>query len=139
MDQTMRFHSFSSSVSVGGQIAPSDLPGLAAAGFAVLVNHRPDGEEIGQPTSADLQSAAAELGLIYVAAPVRGVPDMAALEATDGALARIPAGGKALLFCRSGMRSAAAWAMVESRRGVAPDELRAAAAAAGYDLSRLPL
>ena len=44
-----------------------------------------------------------------------------------------------MFFCRSGMRSAAAWAMAERRAGAEPDALREAAAAAGYDLSRLPL
>ena len=43
------------------------------------------------------------------------------------------------MFCRSGMRSAATWAMAQRLDGADPYDLRAAAASAGYDLSRLPL
>ena len=46
---------------------------------------------------------------------------------------------KAVFFCRSGMRSAAAWAMADRLAGGEPDVLRDAAATAGYDLSRVPL
>jgi hypothetical protein len=37
------------------------------------------------------------------------------------------------------MRSASAWAMSERLKGAGADELRAAAAEAGYDLARVPL
>lgn len=112
---------------------------LADAGFSHLVNHRPDEEEPGQP-SADQIAAAAELsGLKVVNAPVRGLPDVDAVTATRQAIDSLGPNDKALLFCRSGMRSAAAWAMAERLRGADPEVLRAAAAEAGYDLSRLPL
>ena len=44
-----------------------------------------------------------------------------------------------VMFCRSGMRSAAAWAMAERLKGVDAEDLREAAAIAGYDLGRVPL
>ncbi len=124
---------------VTGQLTPGQVPALAEAGFGCLVNHRPDDEEPGQPTAADLARAATEAGLKAVHAPVRGLPDAAAVEATRVALDELAPGGKAVFFCRSGMRSAAAWAMAERSTGGDPEALRRAALAAGYDLSRVPL
>jgi uncharacterized protein (TIGR01244 family) len=44
------------------------------------------------------------------------------------------------MYCRSGTRSAITWALaIRSLGRGEPEDLRAAAAAAGYDLSRLPL
>jgi sulfide:quinone oxidoreductase len=124
---------------VSGQIELNALEALAAADFTLLVNHRPDHEKPGQPTAAEIAEAAARHGLRMVWAPVRGLPDADAVQATADALQSLEAGRKALLFCRSGMRSAAAWAMARRLDGADPEDLRAAAASAGYDLSRLPL
>lgn len=124
---------------VTGQLTPGQVRALGEAGFGCLVNHRPDDEEPGQPTAADVAEAAREAGLKAVHAPVRGLPDAAAVAATRAALDALPPDGKAVLFCRSGMRSAAAWAMAERLAGGDPEALRGAALAAGYDLGRLPL
>lgn len=122
---------------VSGQVAPHALADLAARlGVTRIVNNRPDHEEPGQPTSDEVQAAAEAAGLDYVAAPIRGMPEPAAIRSVADALAD---GTPTLLFCRSGMRSTAAWAMAKSEDGADPDELRARARAAGYDLSRLPL
>lgn len=124
---------------VAGGVRPGDVGELKALGFAWLVNHRPDHEEPGQATAEDLARAAAEAGLTMTHAPVRGLPDDAAVAATRATLDAMNAGDKALFFCRSGMRSAAAWAMAERLAGAEPGSLREAAAAAGYDLGRVPL
>ena len=39
-------------IGVAGQISLDQVRGIAAAGYKVLVNNRPDGEEPGQPRSA---------------------------------------------------------------------------------------
>ena|SRR5688572_22180250 len=124
---------------VAGQIRPEAMRELAAAGFSHLVNHRPDAEEPGQPSAEQIAAAAVLAGLKVVTAPVRGLPDVDAVTATREAIDSLGPNDKALLFCRSGMRSAAAWAMAERLRGADPDVLRTAAAEAGYDLSRLAL
>jgi uncharacterized protein (TIGR01244 family) len=124
---------------VTGQVWPADIPGLRTAGYAWLVNHRPDGEEPGQPSASELENAAAAAGLRMVHAPARGLPDAAAVEATRTVLDSMAPGDKAVFFCRSGMRSAAAWAMARRLAGADPDRLREAAAAAGYDLGGVPL
>lgn len=122
---------------ITGQVSPQRLAELAARlGLKRVVNHRPDHEEAGQPLSAELAAVAAEAGLAYVSAPVSGLPTAEAVEATALALSH---GEPILMFCRSGMRSTAAWAMAERLNGADPEDLRAAAGQAGYDLSRLPL
>lgn len=129
----------STSVTTAGQLSPAEFSHLKQLGYSVIVNHRPDHEEPGQPTSQELSEAAAVSGLTYIWIPVSGMPDRAAVEATAAVLENADESEPVLMFCRSGMRSTAAWAMAQSARGVDADELRAAAAAAGYDLSRLPL
>ncbi|WP_439472858.1 TIGR01244 family sulfur transferase [Brevundimonas sp.] len=129
----------SASVTIAGQLSPTEFSHLKQLGYAAVVNHRPDHEEPGQPTSQELSEAALVSGLTYVWIPVSGMPDRAAVEATAAALEGASESAPVFMFCRSGMRSTAAWAMAERARGVDADELRAAAAAAGYDLSRLPL
>lgn len=120
-----------------GQITPEELPALAARlGLRRVVNNRPDHEEPGQPTGAEIRAAAEAAGLDYLEAPVRGMPDPETVARVSDWLAE-PA--PTLMFCRSGMRSAALWAMARSAGGADADTLRAQALAAGYDLSRLPL
>ncbi len=130
----------SASVSVGPQLQPSDMAALSAHGYASVINNRPDDEEAGQPSSSELEAAAAAAGLAYLHAPIRGMPeDQAVALVGDQLKADADANARTAMFCRSGMRSTAAWAMAQRLDGVPPDELRAAAASAGYDLSRLPL
>lgn len=124
---------------VSGQAAPDTVTLLQDQGFAWLVNHRPEGEEPDQPTSASIRQAAEAAGLNYRHLPVSGMPDAAAVQGTVEVLAALQPGEKVLMFCRSGMRSTAAWALARRSQGADPDALREAAANAGYDLSRLPL
>lgn len=124
---------------VTGQVAPDQIAGLGKAGFTCLVNHRPDDEAFDQPRGAEIAEAAREAGIRSVHAPARGLPDAAAVAATREALDSLGPDGKALFFCRSGLRSAAAWAMAERLAGGDPGDLRAAALAAGYDLRGVPL
>lgn len=129
----------SKSVQAKPQIAHHDIVKLAASGVTLVICHRPDGEDNDQPPFSEIAEAAQALGITALHVPIIGLPALQAVEATGRALAAMGPNDKALLYCRSGMRSAAAWAMAERLRGVDADELRAAAAAAGYDLSRLPL
>ncbi|KQY83621.1 MULTISPECIES: TIGR01244 family sulfur transferase [unclassified Brevundimonas] len=118
------------------QLAPETLAALAAAGVQQVISNRPDGEDPGQPTAAEMEDAARDAGMDFAWVPVSGMPG----PAQAAAVAELLADGRpTVMFCRSGTRSAAAWAMSERLRGVDADELRAAAAGAGYDLSRLPL
>lgn len=119
------------------QIAVEDLAAIAAMGVRRVVNNRPDEEDPGQPSSAEIEAAVRAAGLDYVHAPVLGMPGTDAVRAVAAAL---EADEPVLMYCRSGTRSTVAWALAMRDLGRAePDEIREAAANAGYDLSRLPL
>ena len=115
------------------QIVLADLPGLAAAGIRLLVNNRPDGEEPGQPGSAEIEAAARAAGLDYRHIPIAGGFPADRVEAMARALEQ----GPVLAFCRSGTRSTWLWALARRSRGTDAETLIGQAAAAGYDLSPL--
>ena len=130
------FKPLDSAILVAGQISAADLAAAKAEGVTMVINNRPDGEQPGQPDGAEIEAAAAEAGLAYVAIPVnhQGISP-AQVEAMASALGR--AEGKVLAFCRSGTRSTMLWALAEATRGRDTDEIAAAAAEAGYDVSPL--
>jgi len=113
---------------VAGQIAPADVAGLDVR---MLINNRPDGEEPGQPASAEIEAAARAAGLDYRHIPIVGT----ITAAQTGAMAEALDSGPALAFCRSGTRSTYAWALARARSGGDPERIIAAAADAGYDLA----
>ena len=118
---------------VAPQISLSDLSELAALGFKRIVNNRPDGEQPGQPSSAEFATAAQALGLDYLHIPFQGGPGREQLAQTE-AWARDPA-PKTLAFCRSGTRSITVWGLAQLKLGASPEAIIDQAAAAGYDLS----
>lgn len=132
----MTLRPLSPTVSVSAQLSPDDMPALAASGFGRVISNRPDGEEPGQPSAATMEAAARDAGLAFVWIPVSGLPGSDQVAAVAATLAD---GVPTAMFCRSGMRSAAAWAMAQRLEGADADALRETAAAAGYDLGRVPL
>lgn len=133
---TLTLRALSSTVWASPQLAPGALPELAASGVERIISNRPDGEDPGQPPAAVMEAAAEHAGLDFVWIPVSGLPEDTQISAVAALLKN---GKPTVMFCRSGMRSAAVWAMAQRLDGADPDDLRTAAAAAGYDLSRLPL
>ena len=122
------------SISVAPQIRPEDVPAIAAAGFTAIVNNRPEGEELGQPTGAEVRAAAEAAGLSYAEIPVTHAGFSATqVEGMAKALEASP--GPVLAYCRSGTRSCNLWALAEASRGGDPVELTGKAAGAGYDIS----
>ena len=132
----MTLRPLSSTVSASAQLSPDVMPALAASGVARVISNRPDGEDPGQPTAAVMEAAALQAGLAFAWIPVSGLPGPDQVAAVAALLAD---GVPTVMFCRSGMRSAAAWAMAERLKGTDAADLREAAAAAGYDLGRVPL
>lgn len=118
-------------VFVSGQVAPEELPDLAAAGFTMVINNRPDGEEAEQPSAEAIQAAAETAGLGYVHIPVAQLTP----EAVTRMAAALTDAGKTLAFCRSGTRSTYLWALARSGQGHDADALVQSAAEAGYDLT----
>ena len=118
---------------VAGQIDPATLPELKARGVTMIINNRPDHEDPGQPTSAEMEIAAEACGLHYAHVPIaRG---MGPSDIEDMRNALHEAGdGKVLAYCRSGGRSVLAWAVAKSADGVPRAELEACADRAGFNL-----
>lgn len=121
---------------VSPQIAPEDVPAIAAAGYVAIVNNRPDDEEAGQPGGDAIRAAAEAAGLAYHAIPVTGAGfGHPQLDAMTQALSA--ADGPVLAFCRSGTRSCNLWALAAAKAGRDPDLLVEQGAGAGYDLSAI--
>lgn len=108
----------------------------AAGRFALIVNNRPDGEELSAPQGAEIEAAAKAAGIGYIAIPVTHAGfSHSQIDAMDAAIKG--AGGPVLAYCRSGTRSCFLWALTRARGGADPGTLSELAAAAGYDLSSI--
>jgi sulfide:quinone oxidoreductase len=95
-------------VSISPQIRADELDDVARQGFRMLINNRPDGEEAGQPTSAEIEAAARRVGLDYRYIPI--TPGCLTIEeALAFSNAVRAAGGPILAFCRTGTRSGKLW------------------------------
>ena len=128
----MELRKLSDDLAVAGQISPDDVPGLAADGIRAIICNRPDGEAPGQPRYAEIEKAAAESGIRIAYQPVVA----SSISDRDAALfgqliEELPR--PLLIFCRSGMRSTALWALSQAGKIPAKDLLRQAATA-GFDL-----
>jgi uncharacterized protein (TIGR01244 family) len=123
------------STMVSGQITPDEVARLAEQhGITMIVNNRPDGEEPGQPLGADIEAAAQAAGISYRNVPIlRGIGP-ADVEAMQAAIAEA-GGGRLLAFCRSGNRSALAWALASKANGRPREEIEAKVEAAGFNVA----
>jgi uncharacterized protein (TIGR01244 family) len=128
------FRKLTEDMMVSPQLALEDVAAAAAAGVAVIVNNRPDGEDPFAPQGADIAAAAAAAGLNYIEIPIghTGFSEpqvdamIAALDQSDGPI---------LAYCRSGTRSTFLWALAAAKQGEDPDTIVRAAMQAGYDVS----
>jgi len=75
-----KFTRVTDQISVAPQVALSDMAVAAAEGFTLVINNRPDGEDMSQPSSAEMEAAARAAGLAYAHIPVRGSPTMDQVE-----------------------------------------------------------
>ena len=130
------FRTLDPSISVFGQIEPQDIADAKAQGFTTIVNNRPDEEQPGQTSSAEIEAAAREAGLTYVAIPVDH-SGFAEWQVEAMAEALQAATGPVLAFCRSGTRSTFLWALARNSLGDDGETLIAKAAAAGYDIASI--
>ncbi len=117
------------------QLTEADVNKAAAEGFRTIIDNRPDGEDAGQPTAADMAALAARHGMAFEHIPVvpGAIADADVAKMAD-ALGR--ASGPVLGYCRTGMRAATLWALSEA--GITdPETILRTAARAGYDLGPL--
>jgi sulfide:quinone oxidoreductase len=131
----MQTRNLAEKFSVSSQLTLSDLTAAADQGIRSIINNRPDGESSDQPTSAEIEAAAAALGLGYRHIPVvAGQIHDEDIANFSVALAELEA--PVLAFCRTGTRSASLWALSEPAEVVSSD-LLSSARAVGYDLTAL--
>jgi sulfide:quinone oxidoreductase len=128
----MELRRLTAELAVAGQIAPGDIPALAAQGFRGIVCNRPDGEAPGQAPYDAIEKAAAEHGITIVYQPVKpaGISDAEA-EAFGQIVSELPK--PALAYCRSGTRCTILWGLSQAGKLPAGEIVRTAASA-GYDL-----
>ncbi len=119
---------------VSPQILPGQVKDLADKGIKLIVNNRPEGEEPGQPTGSDIEQAATQAGINYIAIPVgqAGISQddlesfLRAIDSHDGA---------SIGFCKSGFRSTVLRAFALAYKGTPADEIISEALDAGIDIS----
>jgi uncharacterized protein (TIGR01244 family) len=120
-------------VMISGQIEPGDVARLKDEGVSMIVCNRPDDEEPGQPSAAEIEDAARRAGLQFRNIPIaRGIGPSDAKSMEEAIEA---ANGKILSYCRTGNRSALVWAIARRNQGVEVEELEKAAARAGVGLA----
>lgn len=131
----MHIRPLDEALSASPQIAPEDLPDIAAQGFRSVISNRPDGEEPGQPSAEDLRQAAEAAGLAFAHVPVVGgaISDQDVADFRE-ALANLPQ--PVFGFCRTGTRTTTLWALANAGAQT-PENLIARAKSAGYDLGAL--
>lgn len=133
--KTMDIRRLSDEFSVSPQIAISDMQTIWDLGFRTMICNRPNGEDEGQPDYEDIEAAARAIGFAFAYIPAdSGKAAMPHAIATRNALADLPK--PVFAYCRSGTRCTVIWSLMQMGEMECNDIL-AATAAAGYDMSRL--
>ncbi|PCM45765.1 TIGR01244 family sulfur transferase [Marinobacter sp. ANT_B65] len=122
-------------ISVTPQISYGDVAEAARLGFKTLVANRPDQEEFGQPSMADIEAAARENGMTWVYMPVQSGNVTDADVDRFGEMIR-NSEKPVLAFCRTGTRCTILWSL-NAVRTTPAQEVFSKASNAGYDMSGL--
>jgi uncharacterized protein (TIGR01244 family) len=102
-DRPVNYRKIDPNFAVAGQLLPQQLASVAEAGFKTILCARPDHEDPGQPTFAEIADQAKQLGLKAVHIPVSGGISEGALIRMQAALKDLP---KPMYgYCRSGGRA----------------------------------
>ena len=118
---------------VAPQIGVADIAAAKGAGVTLIVNNRPDGEDPHAPQSAEIEAAAREAGLKYVAIPITHAGFSG--PQVDAMIAAMADGDTVLAYCRSGTRSTLLWSLAQAKQGDDPSSIASRAANAGYDVA----
>ncbi len=121
---------------VGSQISLDDITKKNFRNFNAIIIARPEGEDLGQPTFANIKLISNGIGVkVYQVPVVSGKiteEDVQAFEALTN-----KESGPVFIYCRMGHRAASFWAIIKPRRGFLAKELLYIAKKAGYDLPYL--
>ncbi|MDR3474357.1 MAG: TIGR01244 family sulfur transferase [Devosia sp.] len=99
----MDYRKLDNSFAVAGQITAPEVVTLAEAGFKTILCARPDHEDPGQPSFAEISQRAEQLGLKAVHIPVSGGVSESAVTRMEKVLRDLP---KPIFgYCRSGNRA----------------------------------
>ena len=125
-------------LSVAGQISKSDIAEIKAAGFATIINQRPDNEEPGQLAAAEAEAEAKKQGLDYRYQPIV-TSNITRAQVAEFQKLLLRSSQPVLAHCRSGTRCYLMWAAGRVLfDGDSALKLVAQAAINGYDLRILP-
>lgn len=104
----LRIKKLDERVTAAYQIAPEDVPAIAAAGYRCIMCNRPDGEDDGQPDFDEIEEVAEQYGLEarYVPMGSRDL-NLRALENFQRAMDEVD--GPILAYCRTGSRCEILW------------------------------
>lgn len=128
------FRQIAEGVFASPQIGLAEVDAARAQGVTLIINNRPEDESPDQTPGAAIEAAARAAGIGYIAIPVTHAGfSEAQVKAMAEALAQAP--GPVLAYCRSGTRSTLLWSLAQASQGADPDDLAAAAAGAGYDVT----
>ncbi|WP_159981226.1 MULTISPECIES: TIGR01244 family sulfur transferase [unclassified Novosphingobium] len=127
------FRQITDTVFASPQIGTDAIAEAKALGIVRIINNRPEGESDDQTPGADIETAARQAGIDYVAIPVTHAGfSQAQVDAMEAALT---AEGPVLAYCRSGTRSTLLWALARAKAGDSPAVIASKANAAGYDVT----
>ncbi|KHK92363.1 TIGR01244 family sulfur transferase [Novosphingobium malaysiense] len=128
------FRQITDTVFASPQIDKDAVAQAKTMGIARIINNRPEGESDDQTPGSEIEAAARDAGIDYVAIPVTHAGfSQAQVDAMHEALES--AQGPVLAYCRSGTRSTLLWALARAKAGDNPAAIASKAAAAGYDVT----
>lgn len=99
----LKFTRIAENFTVSEQITPDHVAHIASAGYRIVVCNRPDDEEPGQPSAAEIEAACETHGLDFHHLPVSG--PMLAPEILERFRDLVTSdAGPVFAYCRSGQR-----------------------------------
>lgn len=110
-EKPVNYRNLDKDYAVSGQILPSQIPAVAAAGFKSIVCARPDNEDPGQPSFAEVAREAEKAGLKIVHVPVSGAMSQGTFIKFEQAMAELPK--PVLAYCRSGGRASSLYTLLK--------------------------
>lgn len=120
---------------ISPQLSIEDVAVAKSMGFGLVIVNRPDDEDVGQPSMAEIERAASAVGMGFAAIPVQpGMFSDDAIRNFGEILATLDT--PAIAYCRTGVRAASLWAL-STAPTIGADAAIAAAGAAGYNLHPL--